>query len=490
LREVALGALARTTGSPLVEGNLVRVLHDAPENYPAWEEAIGGARRSIHIEMYIFRPDKWGSRFAALLADRAAAGVKVRVLCDWFGCWATPRRLFQELQRRGGEMRFFNPPSPVNPFAAVRRNHRKVICIDGSVAFVSGLCIADPWMGDQERGIPPWRDTGVELRGPSVADAEHAFSRSWREAGGTIADEELPDRSSIAPAGEHGVRVIASTPETASVFRMDLLVASLARERLWLMDAYFMANVPYLQALRRAATDGVDVRLLLPSNSDIGWIAAASRTLYATLLDAGVRVFEWRGPMLHAKTAVADGLWTRVGSTNLNAGSWMNNWEMDVSIEDAGIAREMEARYEVDLRNADEIVRIGANGTLTAPSRSRRGHPEAGARHKGMRTGAGPTGQGSGGQLLREVGNLGSAVGAAVTGTRPLEDFEFRPLVTVGSILLLVAALGLWKPQIVFWPLGVLLAAVGLQLICRGVQARVSKRRTRRQNRYEQTVHP
>ena len=303
--------------------------------------------------MYIFRPDKWGSRFAALLADRAAAGVKVRVLCDWFGCWATPRRLFQELQRRGGEMRFFNPPSPVNPFAAMRRNHRKVICIDGSIAFVSGLCIADPWMGDRGRGIPPWRDTGVELRGPSVADAEHAFSRSWREA---------------------------------------------------------------------------------------------------------------------------SGLWTRVGSTNLNAGSWMNNWEMDVRIEfeDAGIARQMEARYEADLQNTDEIVRTGANGALTAPSRSRRGRSEGDARHKGMRSGAGLTGQGSGGQLLREVGTLGSAVGAAVTGTRPLEDFEFRPLVTIGSILLLVAGLGFWKPQIVFWPLGVLLAAVGLQLICRGIQARVS----------------
>jgi len=276
LREVALGALARTTGSPLVEGNGVRVLHDAPENYPAWEHAIRAARRSVHMEMYIFRADRWGSSFATLLAERAAAGVKVRILCDWFGCRSTPRRLFRELLRAGGEMRFFNPPHPANPLAALRRNHRKVICVDGSVGFVSGLCIADPWMGDPAQGIPPWRDTGVELRGPSVADAEQAFARSWRHAGGAIAEEEVPSRGSIARAGEHRVRVIATTPETAAVFRMDLLVASLARERLWLTDAYFMANVPYVQALRRAAADGVDVRLLLPSNSDIGWIAAAS----------------------------------------------------------------------------------------------------------------------------------------------------------------------------------------------------------------------
>jgi CDP-diacylglycerol--glycerol-3-phosphate 3-phosphatidyltransferase/cardiolipin synthase len=273
--------------------------------------------------------------------------------------------------------------------------------------------------------------------------------------------------------------VIASTPETASVFRMDLLVASLARERLWLMDAYFMANVPYLQALIRAAADGVDVRLLLPSNSDIGWIAAASRTRYGVLLDAGVRVFEWRGPMLHAKAAVADGLWTRVGSTNLNAGSWLNNWEMDVGIEDAGIAREMEARYAADLQNADEIVRSA--GTITARMRSSKGSADTGPRQKGMTSGAGPTGRGSGAQVLREVGNLGSAVGAAVTGTRPLESFELRPLTTFGAILLLVAGVGFWKPSIVIWPIGVLLVVLGVQLVVRGIQARLAHRRSQTQ---------
>jgi hypothetical protein len=256
---------------------------------------------------------------------------------------------------------------------------------------------------------------------------------------------------------------------------MDLLVASLARERLWLTDAYFMANVPYLQALRRAAADGVDVRLLLPSTSDIGWIAAASRTMYGALIDAGIRVFEWRGPMLHAKTAVADGLWTRVGSTNLNAGSWLHNWEMDVSIEDAAIAQQMEARYAADLQNADEIVRGGSNGTiaLAPPAAS----PRSGGRHKGIRTSIASTAAGSGAQLLREVGTLGSAVGAAVTGQRPLESFEFRPLIAFGTTLLLLAALGFWKPHLVFWPIGGVLAALGLQLVVRGIQARFPRRR-------------
>jgi len=183
--------------------------------------------------------------------------------------------------------------------------------------------------------------------------------------------------------------------------------------------------------------------------------------------------------MLHAKTAVADGLWTRVGSTNLNAGSWMNNWEMDVSIEDAAIAQQMEERYAADLQNADEIVRSGSNGAIAPQARPPPSSPRSAGRQQGIRGGVAATGAGSGAQLLREVGNLGSAVGAAVTGRRPLESFEFRPLITFGTALLLLAILGFWKPQIVFWPLGAVLAALGVQLVARGFQARFSRRRGR-----------
>jgi cardiolipin synthase A/B len=224
--------------------------------------------------------------------------------------------------------------------------------------------------------------------------------------------------------------------------------------------------VPYLQALRQAAEDGVDVRLLLPSRSDIKWIAATSRSRYRFLLEAGIRIFEWRGTMLHAKTAVADGLWTRIGSTNLNAGSWLNNWEMDVSIEDASIAREMEAQYEEDLQNSNEIVR--SNGALVV----RPPHTPK-QQTKGMGRGSMPTGTGSGGQLLSGVGSLGSAVGAAVTGQRPLESFECVPLMSIGAIFLLVAAIGFWKPQVIVWPIGIVLALLGLQLLGRGIQSRL-----------------
>ena len=158
---------------------------------------------------------------------------------------------------------------------------------------------------------------------------------------------------------------------------MDLLVAVAARERLWLTDAYFMATPPYRQALRSAALDGVDVRLLVPHGSDIEWIANVSRTMYRSLLEAGVRVFEWNGPMVHAKTAVADGRWTRIGSTNLNVSSWLGNWELDVGIEDEGIAREMAAdlprRPDERDRDRHHTAEHGASPRARPPSAVRAG---------------------------------------------------------------------------------------------------------------------
>jgi CDP-diacylglycerol--glycerol-3-phosphate 3-phosphatidyltransferase/cardiolipin synthase len=149
----------------------------------------------------------------------------------------------------------------------------------------------------------------------------------------------IPDSGTIA------ARLIATTPSTAHMMRLDLLIASFARRTLWLTDAYFMGTSTYLSALKQAARDGVDVRLLVPRSSDIRWIATVSRTMYRPLLESGVRVFEWNGPMIHAKTAVADGRWARIGSTNLNISSWLANREIDVAIEDESVAGELAARF-------------------------------------------------------------------------------------------------------------------------------------------------
>ena len=164
------------------------------------------------------------------------------------------------------------------------------------------------------------------------------------------------------------LHVIANEPNVAGTFRMDLVIASIARKQLWLTDAYFVATSPYVQALRAAARDGVDVRLLVPGSSDIPALSPLSRAQYRPLLEAGVRVFEWAGTMLHAKTAVADRRWSRVGSTNLNLASWMSNYELDVAIEDAAFSEQMATQYEADLEHSTEIVLTRRNRVRRAPA--------------------------------------------------------------------------------------------------------------------------
>ena len=214
------------------------------------------------------------------------------------------------------------------------------------------------WEGIPEKGIDPWRDTGIEVRGPAVADIEQAFAQIWAMIGDPIPDRRIGRcRETLPPAGETALRIVASFPSMAGIFRLDQLVAALARKRLWLTDAYYAGMSAYVQALRTAATDGVDVRLLVPNGTDIPILRPLSRAGYRPLLEAGVRIFEWNGTMLHAKTAVADGRWARVGSTNLNIFSWLGNCELDVVVEDEYFrARDGDRCMSQDLENATEIV--------------------------------------------------------------------------------------------------------------------------------------
>ena len=183
--------------------------------------------------------------------------------------------------------------------------------------------------------MEPWRDTGIEIRGPAVAELTRAFETVWHACGGEPPQAYRVDATDVcAPAGDVRLRVVAGAPNATGTYRLDLVIASLARHRLWIADAYFVGTTAYVQALAAAARDGVDVRLLVPGASDIPALSPLSRAGYRALLEAGVRVFEWNGTMLHAKTAVADGLWARIGSTNLNIASWMGNYELDVAIED------------------------------------------------------------------------------------------------------------------------------------------------------------
>jgi cardiolipin synthase len=449
-------AFARASGAPLITGNDVQLLKDADQNYPAWLEAIEAAQHTIHFESYIIHDDATGREFADALATRARAGVRVRVIYDWLGAVGkTGRWFWRDLRAAGVDVRAFNPPALSSPFAWLSRDHRKMLAVDGRVAFVTGLCVGRDWVGDPSHGVEPWRDTGVAVRGPAVAALEDAFAQMWALTGPPAPAPARPARDRVAPAGHVAVRVIASAPGAAALYRLDQLIAAAARRTLWLTDAYFVGTTAYVQALRAAARDGVDVRLLVPGASDIWALRGLSRAGYRPLLEAGVRVYEWNGSMLHAKTAVADRRWARVGSTNLNLQSWFGNWELDVAVEDEGFARAMERMYLDDLQRATQI-------TLSARSRVVR--TAASPRRRARRPGS--AGRAAAGAL-----SIGSAVGAAVTGRRVLGPAEARIMGGTGVALLVVALLGLAWPRVLAVPVALiaLWLALGLLLRARGL---------------------
>lgn len=476
LRLLAQQALSRTAGAPLLGGNAIRLLRDAEENYPAWLAAIGRARQSVMFENYIVHDDAVGRRFADALLDAAGRGVRVRFLYDWLGCLRTASRGYWERLRQGGvEVRAFNRPSLDSPFGWVSRNHRKSLCVDSEAAFVSGLCIGQMWAGDPERGTAPWRDTGVEVRGPAVAEVAKAFARAWATAGDPVPDEELPDADTIVPAGEANLRVLASVPQTAGLYRLDQLIAALARDTLWLTDAYFAGTSSYVQALKQAAIDGVDVRLLVPGASDIPALSPISRAGYRPLLEAGVRVFEWNGPMLHAKTAVADGRWARVGSSNLNVASWLGNWELDIAAEDEDFAEKMEEAYLRDLSGATEIV-LGlrnrvrpadpAAAARAAERRRQRRADRRARRAAGDSDGSSVSG-GSAGQVAAGAIRVGNTFGAALANRRVLGAAESKTMAMAGAALGVVAILAVVWPRLLAWPLALLAGWSALALLLR-----------------------
>ncbi len=447
-QQLADQMFSRTAGAPLVGGNAVRVLRDAAENYPAWEAAFADAAASIDVEMYIVRADAVGRRFVALLAEHAQRGVRVRLLYDWFGAgWSAARGLFAPLRRAGADVRAANPPSPRAPLGWLSRDHRKLLVVDDRVAFVGGLGVGAEWAGDAAAGREPWRDTGVEIAGPAAVDAAAAFAARWRAAGGAVEPPGPPPQATDAPVH---VRLVTSEPFAANLLRTDLLICALARRTLWITDAYFVGTGSYVDALRRAAEDGVDVRLLLPRGSDVGWTVPLSRSLYRPLLESGVRIFEWQGVMVHAKTAVADGRWSRIGSTNLNLNGWVGNWELDVAIEDEAVGATLQAHYEADLARATEIV-----ATRPRPRPRRFFGRRRGPRHAQL--------------LARNASRFGTAIGGVVIGWRALETMEAGPVLLFGAALVGAGGLLFVAPRLLAWPLAFIALWAGLAMLVEGV---------------------
>ena len=452
-------AISRAAGAERVDGNSVRLLRDAAENYPAWLEAIERAERYVYFEAYIMRDDVSGKQFADALMEKARAGVSVRLLYDWMGAFGkTPSRFWDRMRAAGIEVRCFNPFTFASPLGWVHRDHRKSILVDGTVGYITGLCVGDAWVGDPARGIAAWRDTGVEIRGPAVVEIERAFARVWSLTGSPIPDGEGSTQAESIIAGDTSVRVVASEPWRGKLLRLDEVIAGAARETLWLTDAYYAGMPSHVQSLRAAALDGVDVRLLVPGGSDIPVLRPLSQAGYRPLLEAGVRVFEWNGPMLHAKTAVADGRLARVGSSNLNIASWLGNYELDALVEDTVFAEAMARQYEDDLLNATELVLYADR---RARSAARRG-AAANRRAAGHRRTPGSAGRGVAGAI-----RLGNTVTAAVTDHRVLASTDARAIAFAGAVLIAAALATLWWPRLVAIPFGVLSIWLGGALLLR-----------------------
>ena len=355
--EFPASEVERATGSKTLGGNRLELQYEGSSTFSSWLEGISRAQCMVYLENYLIRDDRVGRAFRDVLIEKARSGVPVYVIYDWVGCWATPRSYWKPLRQAGVHVRAFNPLSLGigDPFGILRRDHRKLIVLDGKVAYVGGFCLGVEWAGRPTH--PAWRDTAVKISGPAARAAAHAFEATWRGMGESLAlSQQLPILSDV---GDTPVWLIEGEPGRTRVYRTIHWVAARAKERVWIPDAYFVAPRSVSEALGAAAQQGVDVRILVPAHNNWPLVGSLSRGGYRSLLKSGVRIFEWQGPMIHAKTAVVDGIWSRVGSSNLNSASLIGNWELDVGVLDTKLASQLEELFLTDLSSSIEIVLPG-----------------------------------------------------------------------------------------------------------------------------------
>jgi cardiolipin synthase len=479
-------AMERVTGSRRIEGNALRLQFEGSSTYEAWIEAIDVATRFVYFENYILRDDRVGRAFRDALVAKARQGVPVRLIYDWIGSWFTPSRYWRPFREAGVEVRAFNRPRIRDPLGVLQRDHRKLVCVDGEVAFVGGFCVGNEWAGFGDE--PPWRDTGVEMRGPAALVAGRAFERVWAEIGSPMPEILSDDIWEGRRAGETPVWIIEGEPGRSRVFRTLSLMAAHARRRLWITDPYFVAPRPVSEALAAAAREGVDVRVLLPGHNNWPWVGSLSRSGYRFLLEAGVRLFEWQGTMMHAKTSVCDGAWSRVGSSNLNMSSLLGNWEIDAAVLDEDLAAQLEALYIADLASSVEIVLPQAHwathGHQNRLDQLEREPPKAPLEPVGSlsqrleRELRGAMRGTSSGWRLADLMRAGSVFGTAIAGHRPLGREDRTLLGTVSAVTLVVAALFALFPNVLGWVIAALLGWLG---IVTGVRAFVEARQARRE---------
>jgi cardiolipin synthase len=340
-------------------GNRVALLRDGPATFDAMLARIAAARERVSLESYIVHSDDVGERFAPVLIDAARRGVRTRVIFDWIGSRSTTRRFVRKLRDKSVEVGVFNRPSfRTRWFGFLPRDHRKLLVVDGMAGVIGGIGIGHEWTtGTRPRAKngSAWRDTAVEIEGPAAHDMEHAFERSWHRAilpGYRDSDDSLfgvPLSATILNDDHAMVALMEGEPGRYRVTRSLETTTVSARRSIWISDAYFMPNLTLVEALCGAARDGVDVRLLVPSRGDHPWMIRGTRRYYPRLLKHGVRIWEWPGEMMHAKTSVVDGRYVRIGSTDFNLLGMAINFELDAMIEDAALGDACSAMFLEDI---------------------------------------------------------------------------------------------------------------------------------------------
>jgi cardiolipin synthase len=357
---------AEIVGSPLVAGNKVELLVDGPTTYDAMLAVIGNAKDHINMETFTIEDDEVGQRFVKLLISKQRSGVQVNLIYDSVGSISTPKEFFKPLIESGGNVLEFDPINPLNArkgWQVNRRDHRKLLIVDGQVAFVGGVNISSVYSSGSfgrskpTKGKVTWRDTHLRMSGPVVSEFQKLFMATWAEQ----KSEPLASRDyfpELKSQGNEVVRAIGSSPEEPySQMYVTLLSAiNSAETQIFLTNAYFVPDPQLLAALKEAVQRGVDVRLLLPEKTDSIMVFYASRSFYDELLSAGVKIYERQDAMLHAKTALIDGVWSTIGSTNLDWRSFTNNQEINAVILGQDFGAQMQAMFEKDLESSELIT--------------------------------------------------------------------------------------------------------------------------------------
>jgi len=354
-------------GSPLIVGNKVTLLQDGAATYAAMFAAIRKARDHINLESYIIEDDEIGRQFADLLLEQQGRGVQVNVIYDSVGGLKTPKAFYKRLTDAGIEVLEFNPVNPLKArkqWLVNNRDHRKLLVIDGRTAFIGGINISSVYSsgsvvrgtGNAAGNTVAWRDTHVQIEGPVVGELQKLFMGTWeKQHGKPLAPKEY--FPALKAQGNEIVRAIGSTPDDPYSLIYLTLISAIgnAEKQVYLTNAYFVPDPQLLKSLSEAAGRGVDVKLILPSHSDSEIVFHAGRSHYSTLLNAGVRIYERVGPLLHSKTAVIDGVWSTVGSTNLDWRSFLDNDEINAVILGREFARKMQDMFARDLAGSQAI---------------------------------------------------------------------------------------------------------------------------------------